>query len=329
MKDFWYYYLRSMRLYYCFVTGTATLAGCIAARGVKSVHLPFWDWRDAVVLIIGFLAWGVNQVVSDWFDRKEDALNAPHRPMVSGKLAPRPALILSGSLMALFAVMAYLVSPVSLLILIVGGLLNLLYSQLKWIPVLNTLIYGAAITCCTFFGLSAHCDLMGNGGHWILPVLCFWGLPPHILMCHNSYFKDIEGDRAAGLRTLPALFPRFSWWLGMILSAGWTLFLALIPEITLLREAGKLFRIGFNWYPLIRVLTLFGFLCMMLYLTLRLFVSLHKKEYHPATRLNCQLCVAWLFAAPGMFYRPLWLTGAFVSVLLIEILYRWYPDEKE
>ena len=319
MKDFWYYYLRSMRLYYCFVTGTATLAGCIAARGVKSVHLPFWDWRDAVVLIIGFLAWGVNQVVSDWFDRKEDALNAPHRPMVSGRLAPRPALILSGSLMALFAVTAYLVSPMSLAILIVGGLLNVLYSLLKWVPVLDTLIYATAITCCTFFGLSAHCDLMGNGGHWILPVLCFWGLPPHILMCHNSYFKDIEGDRAAGLRTLPVLFPRFSLWLGMILSVGWTLLSAFLLY-------SMMFSPGSHSLP--ERLLLFGFLLMMVYLTCQLFRRLWKKECHAATRLNCQLCVSWLWMIPSAF-SPYWLIGMFASVLLIEILYRWYPDEKE
>ena len=85
VKRFLLAYLRSMRLYYCFVTGTATLAGCIAARGVTE-HLPVWDWCDTAVIVIGFLAWGVNQVVSDWFDRKEDALNAPHRPMVMGEL---------------------------------------------------------------------------------------------------------------------------------------------------------------------------------------------------------------------------------------------------
>ena len=269
MRQFLHYYLRSMRLYYCFVTGTATLAGCVAARGVKSVHLPFWDWRDAVVLIIGFLAWGVNQVVSDWFDRKEDALNAPHRPMVTGELAPRPALILSGSLMALFAVMAYLVSPVSLLILIVGGLLNLLYSLLKWVPVLDTLIYATAITCCTFFGLSAHCDLMGNGGHWILPVLCFWST----FLLYSMMFSP-------GSHSLPER------------------------------------------------LLLFGFLLMMVYLTCQLFRRLWKKECHAATRLNCQLCVTWLWMIPSAF-SPYWLIGMFASVLLIEILYRWYPDEKE
>ena len=320
MKDFWYYYLRSMRLYYCFVTGTATLVGCIAARGVKSVHLPFWDWCDAAVIVIGFLAWGVNQIVSDWFDRKEDALNAPHRPMVTGELPLRPALILSTSLMALFAVTAYLVSPVSLLILIVGGLLNMLYSLLKWVPVLDTLIYGAAITCCSFFGLSAHCDLMGNGGHWILPVLCIWCLPPHVLMCHNSYFKDIEGDRAAGLRTLPVLFPRFSLWLGMILSGGWTLQSAFLLYSMMFSPRSQ--------QSLTEWLLLFGFPLMMVYLTFQLFRHLWKKDYHSATRLNCQLCVAWLWLIPTAF-SPYWLIGMLASVLLIELIYRWYPDEKE
>ena len=317
MRQFLHYYLRSMRLYYCFVTGTATLVGCIAARGFESEHLPCWDWRDAAVLVIGFLAWGVNQIISDWFDRKEDSVNAPHRPMVSGKLAPRPALILSGSLMALFAVTAYLVSPLSLLILLVGGLLNVLYSVLKWVPVLNTLIYGAAITCCTFFGLSAHCALMENSTHWILPVLSFWVLPSHVLMCHNSYFKDIEGDRAAGLRTLPVLFPRFSLWLGMILSSGWTLLMVFL-----------LYSMIFSPGSLTERLLLFGFILVLLYLTGQLFRHLRKKDYHAATRLNCQLCVAWLWMIPSAF-SPYWLIGMLASVLLIELIYRWYPDEKE
>ncbi len=315
MKSFWYYYLRSMRLYYCFVTGTATLAGCVYRHGFRP-DVP-WDGCDAAVIVIGFLAWGVNQIVSDWFDRKEDALNAPHRPMVSGKLAPRPALILSGSLMALFAVTAYLVSPLSLAILIVGGLLNMLYSVLKWVPVLNTLVYGAAIFCCTLFGLSAHCNLIENGAHWLLPALCFFGLPPHILMCHNSYFKDIGGDRAAGLRTLPVLFPRFSLWLGMILSGAWTLLAVFL-----------LYSMIFSQGSLTERLLLFGFILILLYLTCQLFRHLWKQEYHSATRLNCQLCVAWLWLIPSPF-SPYWLIAMLASVLLIEILYRWYPDEKE
>ena len=311
-----------MRLYYCFVTGTATLVGCIAARGFESEHLPCWDWRDAAVLVIGFLAWGVNQIISDWFDRKEDAFNAPHRPMVSGKLAPLPALILSGFLMALFAVTAYLVSPLSLVILIVGGLLNVLYSLLKGIPVLNTLIYGTAIFCCTFFGLSAHFDyFMENCGHvLLLLVLCFWALPPHILMCHNSYFKDIEGDRAAGLRTLPVLFPCFSLWLGMILSIAWSSLLAAPFLVVAFHADSHQIRM--------ELLLSSGYILLVFYLTFQLFRHLRKKDYHAATRLNCQLCVAWLWMIPIVF-SPYWLIGMLASVLLIELIYRWYPDEKE
>ena len=316
MIRFLYFYLRSMRLYYGFVTGTAVLAGCMARHGSR-LHIP-WGWRDVAVILIGYMAWGVNQIFSDWLDRKEDAVNAPHRPMVTGELAARPALILSGSLMALFAVTAYLISPVSLAVLLAGGLLNVLYSLLKKIPVINTLIYGLAMTCCTVFGVSRDLDIQ----HFCLfsGVLMPFVLPSHVLMCHNSYFKDIEGDRAAGLRTLPVLFPRFSLWLGMILSGGWTLLLSgfcvwVFACSQPTTEAGP-------W------LMICGYVLLMLYLTFQLFRAFWKKDHHAATRLNCQLCVTWLWGIM-ISASPYWLIGMFASVLLIEILYRWYPDEKE
>ena len=82
MKRFLYQYIRSMRLYYGFVTGTTVLFGIWMAHADGSA----WGWREAMALIVGFLAWGVNQIFSDYCDRKEDAVNAPHRPMVSGEL---------------------------------------------------------------------------------------------------------------------------------------------------------------------------------------------------------------------------------------------------
>ena len=316
MIRFLYFYLRSMRLYYCFVTGAATLAGVVTAHAYSSSIA--WGLRDAAVLAIGFLAWGVNQIFSDWYDRKEDAVNAPHRPMVTGELAARPALILSGSLMALFAVTAYLVSPVSLAVLLAGGLLNVLYSLLKKIPVIDTVIYGLAMTCCTVFGLSRDLDFQNIC--LLSAALMPFVLPSHVLMCHNSYFKDIEGDRAAGLRTLPVLFPRFSLWLGMILSVAWSSLLATPCLVLALYAKTHDMRM--------ELLLSFCFILFCFYLTFQLFRHLWKKDYHAATRLNCQLCVTWLWMIPSVF-SPYWLIGAFVSVLLIQLLYMWYPDEKE
>lgn len=305
-----------MRLYYAFVTGTAVLVGCIVRHGSR-LSVP-WGWRDAAVILIGYLAWGVNQIFSDWFDRKEDTVNAPHRPMVTGELAARPALILSCSLMVLFAVTAYLVSPVSLAVLLAGGLLNVLYSLLKKIPVIDTVIYGLAMTCCTLFGVSRDLDIQHIC--FFSGVLMPFVLPSHVLMCHNSYFKDIEGDRAAGLWTLPVLFPRLSLWLGMILSVAWSSLLATPCLVLALYAKTHDMRM--------KLLLSFCFILFCFYLTFQLFRHLWKKDYHAATRLNCQLCVTWLWGIMTSA-SPYWLIGAFVSVLLIQLLYMWYPDEKE
>ncbi len=312
MARFLYFYLRSMRLYYCFVTGAATLAGVVTAHAYSSSIA--WGLRDAAVLAIGFLAWGVNQIFSDWYDRREDAVNAPHRPMVTGELASRPALCLSGALMAAFAVTAWLISPLSFKALIVGGILNILYSLLKKIPVINTLVYGAAMTCCSIFGLGVSPDIEKKSLAFLLILLLTF--PSHVLMCHNSYFKDIEGDRAARLKTLPVLFPRFSLWLGMILTAGWTLY---ITHNGLLCSSLSVRLEGFLWLV---------YLFPVLWLTARLLYCLWEKKYHKATGLNCQLCVMWLWFVP-MIFSLYWLTCALVSFLLIHLLYKWYPDEKE
>ena len=89
MLKFVYYYLRSMRLYYGFVTGTTTLVGCLA-----SGH-PLAEGRTRILFAMGFLAWGFNQIFSYWYDRTKDAVNTPHRPMVTGALKPAPAFAAS------------------------------------------------------------------------------------------------------------------------------------------------------------------------------------------------------------------------------------------
>ena len=72
-----------MRLYYGFVTATTVLVGlCLVRFGTGGAGA--WTVRDAALLAMGFLSWGFNQIFSDWCDRKEDAINAPHRPMVTG-----------------------------------------------------------------------------------------------------------------------------------------------------------------------------------------------------------------------------------------------------
>ena len=183
MLKFLYYYLRSMRLYYGFVTATTVLAGlCLAHGTYNELKLSWtlndfpWTLRDAGLLAMGFFAWGFNQIFSDWCDRKEDAINAPHRPMVTGALKPLPAFAVSVAGLAAIAVVGYLMSPWTLAFLALGGSLNIAYSLLKRVPVLNCLVYACAISCCALFaisGMANRCPTLDEiefVAAWIVPV---------------------------------------------------------------------------------------------------------------------------------------------------------------
>ena len=61
-------YIKSMRLYYAFITG---IAGWIGVSFYQFCMPAAQDHaRNAAILAILFLSWGVNQIINDYLDRK-------------------------------------------------------------------------------------------------------------------------------------------------------------------------------------------------------------------------------------------------------------------
>ena len=302
MLKFFYYYLRSMRLYYGFVTATTVLVGlCLVRFGTRGAGA--WTVRDAALLAMGFLSWGFNQIFSDWCDRKEDAINAPHRPMVTGALKPLPAFAVSATGLAAIAVAGYLMSPWTLAFLTLGGALNIAYSLLKRVPVLNCLVYACAISCCALFaiaGMAKRCPTLDEFG-----FVAAWIMPVHFLMCHNSYYKDVKGDRAAGVRTLQTSYHKYVAELVSIAFVGLAIF-----------AAGIMHGEG----PLKKALVI-----LILAIAVAFQCSVEKMKYHRATCFNCQLCVLLLHVR---FFAMTW-PYAIASLIAIPLLFLWYNDEKE
>ena len=311
MLKFIYNYLRSMRLYYGFVTATTVLAGLYQwhrfGSGTDSaLHPAGWTRRDAALLAMGFFAWGFNQIFSDWCDRKEDAINAPHRPMVTGALKPLPAFAVSAAGLAAIAVVGFLMSPWTLVFLALGGALNIAYSLLKRVPVLNCLVYACAISCCALFaiaGMGERCPTPGEFG-----FVAVWIVPVHFLMCHNSYYKDVKGDRAAGVRTLQTHCPK--------VAVTISLLLMLVPLTGLKLVARWQCWTGMPWLMLSMIVGLLSGLFLL---------ALEAKRYHRATSVNCQLCVALLHIQSFPQSWPVCLA----SLVAIQLLFLWYNDEKE
>jgi geranylgeranylglycerol-phosphate geranylgeranyltransferase len=192
-------YLRSMRLYFSFVTGIAGWIG-----------VSFYDFcmpggaglaRKGLILTLLFLSYGVNQVINDYYGLKEDRINAPHRPMVTGELNPRLALLLSVSLLAVVGIVSWFLAPLAVIPVAAGVLLNLLYEYAKAWSLLGNAVFGLSIAMCTAYGFLASGpppDPLFTSNR-----ICVFLLVAllNALMTYYTYFKDYKGDRAAGKRT--------------------------------------------------------------------------------------------------------------------------------
>jgi len=204
-------YLKSMRLYYAFVTGIAGWMGMafyeyIAKSPFQTVELVPTTEKKALVLIMLFLSWGINQIINDYLGLQEDRINAPHRPMVTGELDPGKALALTGVLLTMTLLITYTyLEPIALIPIILGIVFNILYEYAKGYGILGNIVFGLMISMCTAFGFLA-------AGPTVPPYFTSSRVSVLILvavmnglMTFYTYFKDYEGDKAANKRTIIVL----------------------------------------------------------------------------------------------------------------------------
>jgi chlorophyll synthase len=159
------------------------------------------------VVLTGPLVCGASQVVNDWFDREVDAINEPHRPIPSGRVPGHWGLIYAviWSLLALAwglalgpwvgiatlaaLILAWIYSAPPLRLKQNGwwgnSAVGISYEGLAWVT-------GAAV----FLG-----DALPSLAICVIALL--YSVGAHGIMTLND-FKSIAGDRAMGLRSLPA-----------------------------------------------------------------------------------------------------------------------------
>ncbi len=111
--------------------------------------------RSFIILAVLFLSWGITQIVNDHLGLAEDRINAPHRPMVTGELPAKPALFLLLGLMAGVAAFSWSLNPWSVLPVVAGVPLNILYEHAKTWSLWGNAVFGVSISMCTVYGFLA------------------------------------------------------------------------------------------------------------------------------------------------------------------------------
>jgi len=192
-------FLTLMRPVNCLMMGFAVLIGAYLVD-VESIGFSI---KLALGFITAFTLAGTAMVVNDYYDRKIDAINEPNRPIPSGLVKPREALLFAAFLTFIGLLSAFLTNLNCLLIAIsayfilvayttkgkrTGFLGNLMVSTCVAIP----FIYGGFITSETLSPIT-----------YIFSVLAFLANTGREI---TKGIVDVEGDARESVKTIAVLY---------------------------------------------------------------------------------------------------------------------------
>ena len=172
------------------------LGGYVAGTG---------EWgRIAVAAVATLFVSAAANAWNDYRDIDIDRINQPQRPLPSGMVSPRAALVFSVTLAALSIVLAAFLGPLALAIAVASNVLLYVYSV--WLK--STVLLGNATVAL----ISAMSPVFGGvaAGNvrpslWLGAIIFVGILGREVL----KTLADYEGDRAHGVRTIAtAIGPR-------------------------------------------------------------------------------------------------------------------------
>ncbi|HEU4365323.1 MAG TPA: geranylgeranylglycerol-phosphate geranylgeranyltransferase [Candidatus Krumholzibacteria bacterium] len=186
--------LQIVRPHNMLAAGLGVVAGWYVAAGHASVLvLP--------AALVAALATGAGNVVNDYYDFAIDRVNKPRRPLPSGRLTPRAALAWYAVLVASTTLVALLTLSPRILVLALAWQIALFayarFLKRAWIAGNITV---ALVSASAFL---AGAMAAGWPGAAVIPMTIAFAF----VMCREMIKggEDLEGDRAAGVRTLAAV----------------------------------------------------------------------------------------------------------------------------
>ncbi|TAK94718.1 hypothetical protein EPO05_05935 [Patescibacteria group bacterium] len=216
--------------------GLVSVGACLGILTSHSViDLNIWNISAGLLIFEAVTcAWLASVVVNDLYDQNIDRLTNSDRPLTAN-IFDRPTYIFLGFI--LFAASIFLgalVNPKVALLLVAYQALAFIYSappiRLKRLTFVSTLVSGIASLLVVFIGFilaSPHQDIQGFPFRIALLLIISYTLSLPI-----KDFKDIAGDKADQVWTIPVVFGEV--WGKLVVGSG--VFLSFLLSVILLNE---------------------------------------------------------------------------------------------
>jgi len=194
-------HLRIMRPINCLMMGFAVVVGAAIARLSASANFPVSNL--AYAFVTGFALTAGSMVVNDYYDREIDAINEPHRPIPSGLVSPRGALVFALILAVMGFAAAYVTGISSLVIAAISWVLFTTYTTVgKRSGLPGNLLVSTCVATPFIYG-----SVVISGGIDV-NVLIFVSM---VFLSNTGReiakgIVDVEGDAKQGIKTLAVRF---------------------------------------------------------------------------------------------------------------------------
>ena len=188
--------IRLMRPINCVMMGFAVFVGVVLANPVFAGG----DWLKIVYgFLTGFTLCAAAMVVNDYYDRAIDAVNEPSRPISSGLVSSREALVLAFVLTVVGFVFAVFTSVLCLAVAAVSWVIVVAYVTVgKRTGLPGNFLVSACVATPFIYGSLAVLDLVPLNV-WLFASMAFLSNTGREI---TKGIVDIKGDAAEGVKTL-------------------------------------------------------------------------------------------------------------------------------
>lgn len=186
-------HLETWRPYTSCYVGLVALAGAVLSGRPGGIRLlALW--------LVVTMAWVAALYCGDYFDRDLDAISKPHRPLPSGRIAPRAALACMAGLVVSASALAALLNWRTIVLAAAGLVTAIAYNAyFKAHGLVGNAVRGSLTVMALICGGMASAAYPG----WrLLPVAA-------LFLLHDTgsnlvgAVRDVDGDRAGGYQTFP------------------------------------------------------------------------------------------------------------------------------
>jgi len=198
-------YIRLMRPVNCFMMGIAVIVGAVLA----DVNIVYGRYLPNMFFgfFTGFLLTAASMVINDYYDREIDAINEPTRPIPSGLIKPKNALIFAIVLTILGLAAGFLTSETAtlqcFLTATVFWLISVIYATFgKKTGFTGNLLVSACVSAPFIYGSLAAVGVIKEN-IWIFVSMVFLSNTGREI---TKGIVDVQGDKARNVKTLAVLY---------------------------------------------------------------------------------------------------------------------------